>query len=65
VWLVEGWGHVEICKLLLKVGADVNARDRDGLTAADVAKNSTQYPGLAKAFPPSSLDLVTQYYQSS
>jgi ankyrin repeat protein len=52
VWLVEGWGHVEICKLLLKAGADVNATDRDGLTAADVARNSTQYPGLAEAFPP-------------
>jgi hypothetical protein len=65
VWLVEGWDHVEICKLFLKAGADVNARDRDGLTAADVARNSTQYPGLAEAFPPSSLDNATLYHQSS
>ena len=50
MWLCEGWGHVEICELLLKAGADVNARDRDGSTAVDVARNSTQYPGLAEAF---------------
>jgi len=50
LWLIEGWGHVGICKLLLQAGADVNARDRDGLTAADVARNSPQYPGLAEIF---------------
>lgn len=50
MWVVTGWGHAEICKLLLKAGADVNARDRDGLTAVDVARNSNHFPELAEVF---------------
>uniref|UniRef100_A0A061R0R8 Cd4-specific ankyrin repeat protein n=1 Tax=Tetraselmis sp. GSL018 TaxID=582737 RepID=A0A061R0R8_9CHLO len=33
-------GHVEICKLLLKWGADLDAKDMHGKTAADYAKEN-------------------------
>ena len=35
-------GHIEIVKLLLDHGADINAKDKDGKTALDLARENNK-----------------------
>lgn len=38
--LAATWGHPELVKLLLKIGADASIRNRHGKTALDLAKDN-------------------------
>lgn len=50
MWVVIGWGYVEICKFFFKVGVDVNVRDRDGLIVVDVVRNFNYFFELVEVF---------------